>query len=790
MNIQHNIAAMFTNRQLNINTGSLRKNTEKLSSGYRINRAADDAAGLTISEKMRWQIRGLNRASKNIQDGISFVQVAEGALNEEDAILQRMRELSVQAANDTNTDEDRAAIQAEIDQLVKGSDAIFKDTTFNTLYVWRDAYKPTVTDLQYDMKVYNDSPTDTSPAGIIWGETRYTWDELGIANPYENVGSYTTKQVIDAVTYDETTDSYVPNGEKISLRLDSSADSGGIHVSRIVQMTANDDGIKLDGVTYGWDQLEDASHQKTFDKNNIQAGTWSFNTYNGYHVEFEIPDSAASLDDVIAGLNGDSLSYVAMSVETSFVTSHAVDAELSATLHKVTNANAGYYGDYNINADASGLSITYTKVADNSIKGTTSATTTWEALGVVNADGEWEPSHKTDLIAEELGKYSDSTAGDDHSDISDKDNYVSYILSDIDSSLSLDLKILQESNMQSVLDELDDDMILAEPLNPAVRAVVSTTALDSHVTGNSANAKLTYQTQYDLGRDYDSTNADLMTGTLTEDASSDKLVLNMSASNATRNGDSGSRVFTSTSTISSIKNSIKQCLESTSGGRSLTIYYEDAPGNTITTNYSISSYTQTEKDGIRDGTVSADDIIDNIYNSIVNGTTGVTVRNSGDVLCRWQYLSGSNKTDEAISTSVSPTQYEYKRGLHVQAGALGGQDIYVDYKILSASIIGITNLDVSSYHNASATISRIDHAMSIVNSERSRFGAYQNRLQHAMNVDDNTAENTQAAESQLRDTDMAEEMVAYSAHNIIMSAAQAMLAQTNNTPENILSLLQ
>ena len=115
MVVQHNMSAMNANRMLGITTNSLSKSTEKLSSGYRINRAADDAAGLAISEKMRGQIRGLNKASSNAQDGISMIQTAEGALTETHSILQRMRELAVQASNDTATDDDRTQIQNEID---------------------------------------------------------------------------------------------------------------------------------------------------------------------------------------------------------------------------------------------------------------------------------------------------------------------------------------------------------------------------------------------------------------------------------------------------------------------------------------------------------------------------------------------------------------------------------------------------------------------------------------------------------------------------------------------------
>ena len=132
MVVQHNLSAINTNRQMGVVTDALQKSTEKLSSGYKINRAADDAAGLSISEKMRSQIRGLNKASDNAQDGISLIQVAEGALNETHSILQRMNELATQAANDTNTSTDRTAIKAEIDQLTSEINRIQSTTQFNT----------------------------------------------------------------------------------------------------------------------------------------------------------------------------------------------------------------------------------------------------------------------------------------------------------------------------------------------------------------------------------------------------------------------------------------------------------------------------------------------------------------------------------------------------------------------------------------------------------------------------------------------------------------------------------
>ena len=132
MIINNNIPAMNTHRQMGINQNAMQNSMEKLSSGMRINRAGDDAAGLAISEKMRAQINGLDQASRNAQDGISLIQTAEGALNETHDILQRMREISVQSANDTNTDDDRAELQKELDALIEEVDRIAQNTEFNT----------------------------------------------------------------------------------------------------------------------------------------------------------------------------------------------------------------------------------------------------------------------------------------------------------------------------------------------------------------------------------------------------------------------------------------------------------------------------------------------------------------------------------------------------------------------------------------------------------------------------------------------------------------------------------
>lgn len=200
MVVQHNLTAMNSNRQLGITTGAQAKSSEKLSSGYRINRAGDDAAGLKISEKMRSQIRGLNKASRNAQDGVSLIQTAEGALNEAHSILQRMNELAVQGANDPNQDIDREAINEEMNALTAELDRISQTTEFNKQKLLDGSFQKkklqvgananqhieisignmnakTLGLLDVDKVVTNEAQTGTKPDKVIYNGMSYTWDK-------------------------------------------------------------------------------------------------------------------------------------------------------------------------------------------------------------------------------------------------------------------------------------------------------------------------------------------------------------------------------------------------------------------------------------------------------------------------------------------------------------------------------------------------------------------------------------------------------------------------------------
>lgn len=196
MVVQHNLQAANTNRQLGITTSAQAKSTEKLSSGYKINRAADDAAGLSISEKMRSQIRGLNKASSNAQDGVSLVQTAEGALNETHSILQRMNELATQAANGTNTTVDRSAIKAELDQLTSEIDRIQSTTQFNTMNLLDGTFSGTTNKMKLQVGALSGQSIDFSIANMCASKIGLNAD-LSVST-FTKAGSY-MKSVQDAI---------------------------------------------------------------------------------------------------------------------------------------------------------------------------------------------------------------------------------------------------------------------------------------------------------------------------------------------------------------------------------------------------------------------------------------------------------------------------------------------------------------------------------------------------------------------------------------------------------------
>jgi len=298
MRINHNIAALNTHRQLTMGSNAAAKNMEKLSSGLRINRAGDDAAGLAISEKMRGQIRGLEMAQKNAQDGISLIQTAEGALNESHSILQRMRELAVQAANDTNTNDDRAELQKEVDQLVEELDRIAGQTQFNSQDLLKGDFALSIDSNTTNSTLLSEGAFEkVSFSGIGAG----TWT---IAN---NAGTLSITDGTTTLTSASTTDGNAqtirfggPNGESLSLTVNNSYAAADLDGSDLV---INGSGSLSIHIGSNKNQTLDV----TIEDMRITGGT---NTEMSDLASIDISnktgaeDAIATLDDAIAFVSG------------------------------------------------------------------------------------------------------------------------------------------------------------------------------------------------------------------------------------------------------------------------------------------------------------------------------------------------------------------------------------------------------------------------------------------------------------------------------------------------------
>ena len=259
MVVQHNISAMNANRMLGITQGSLAKSTEKLSSGYKVNRAADDAAGLSISEKMRKQIRGLDQASANAEDGISAVQTAEGALTEVHDMLQRMNELAVKASNGTMSADDRQTVQDEVDQLLTEIDRVSETTKFNETYL----LKGDTAD-----KTYKLSAKDAGLTGkLVEGSTAATFtvsalkvgDTVSIGGKDYTIGA------------DKTTVSTSLGKAKVTMKAGSQVTLNGTQYTIVGSKAEDDDSKNL----ISQDTLLDR-----IDKNKITSVKYGGKTYN------------------------------------------------------------------------------------------------------------------------------------------------------------------------------------------------------------------------------------------------------------------------------------------------------------------------------------------------------------------------------------------------------------------------------------------------------------------------------------------------------------------------------
>ena len=592
MVVQHNMQAANANRMLNVTTSAQSKSTEKLSSGYRINRAADDAAGLTISEKMRKQIKGLDRASTNAEDGVSAVQTAEGALTEVHSMLQRMNELATQSANGTNYTTDRKAIQDEIDQLTTEIDRVSETTKFNETY-------------------------------LLKGDT-------------------------DGAT------------SKVKLNAHDAGLAG--------KLTDNGNGtatFKADTLAVG-DKVKIAGKEYTIGKSADSA-------------------DYAKKDTIKATVDG-----VGDSVTSGNTTTTIVAKVTTATATGATWAAGDKF------KDADGTEWTIAATTDetaHNVKATDIAKYLKDGCTIVSNDD----NNKLDGVAvvDDLGKNEVSIA--DATGITALQN-----------GIKAGDTVTVGGTTKTVTAETPKTY---DEIKTAVAGGVAGT------TKISIGSK-----EYTLDK-----TTDAAAGKITQD---DFLAL-------IKDGD---KVKVDTNTYTAIIKS--------SDDDSITL--EDA-------------YSKMAKELETASSIGAD--------------TAATVKNNGNGT--FDITKGTVDVKEALSFN-----------LHVGADADSTNKITVDIDSMSSAGLGIKGIKADTEQDATYAIDAIADAISQVSSQRSALGAIQNRLEHTINNLDNVVENTTSAESRIRDTDMAEEMVNYSKNNILAQAGQSMLAQANQSNQGVLSLLQ
>ena len=635
MVVQHNMQAMNANRMLNVTTSTQAKSTEKLSSGYKINRAADDAAGLTISEKMRKQIKGLDRASTNAEDGVSAVQTAEGALTEVHSMLQRMNELAVQASNGTNSESDRSAIQDEISQLTTEIDRVAETTKFNETYLLKgDGTSSEKTVNAHDAGLAGKLVDNGDGTSTFTANELKDGDKVTIAGKEYTIGTSGKGTVLDKDTLNTSTDGYaISTGAPFT---------GSLAVG---------DSVTYNGETY---TLTDKVGVEGLDLQNADT--------------FNIGDTTYTIGTTPGVTNAaDALKVI---------------KEALAEGKQVTGGTGTTVKKY----AATGAAATSAKAAS--------------AFTIVSALEKGEISSKStaDLKAATIastgaGAAATFSAGD------------SVTVGGVKT-------IATEAAPQS-----------AKATYDAIDALV---ANDTVKIGSGKNA-ITYTV-------VDEKDVDESSFKLTKD-----MILSKIQDGATVDiGGTGSKTV-----IGDI-------------------------GSTGTSEDVISAKTAYAL--MKDELQAA---------SSIGTDKAAEVTNDGDG--KFTIKQGSVEVKDALAFN-----------LHVGADADMTNKITVDIDTMSAAGLGIKGLNVKDDTGIAATyaIDAIADAVSKVSSQRSALGAVQNRLEHTIANVDNVVENTTSAESRIRDTDMAEEMVNYSKNNILAQAGQSMLAQANQSNQGVLSLLQ
>ncbi|WP_319002908.1 flagellin [Desulfurispirillum indicum] len=829
--IYNNIPSINAQNNLRVNSQNLSQSIERLSSGLRINRASDDASGLAISEKMRGQIRGLDRAVANAQDGISLIQTAEGALNETTAILQRMRELSVQAANGTLTSDDRQHIQREVDQLKSEIDRISTSTEFNTKKLlngdatarWSTSDSDLMEAIIRDQVITGNYKIDvTAKVGknqvlksniMTLREGAFAGDVLTLAgvavtasvNSSGVAGVYAAEGVR---TGDITDRTYLVNVATTSL---AGASFNGDSILTLASISSGS--MAING-TYqqagsNWSVLSNGSGELE-NHNGMNVFATHGGVVTGYHGYMEIE----FLQDAHLTTGG---SDVTGAARVRFISVTTGEAEAWATVNIVDNAlSLGGLDQFVGGAQLLFNDGAMIKTGDKmlmSINGEVDAaridgSATGGAGGAFKIDERYYNEVGSGSVVQNMGAYyiitngTSDAGGMQNTVLSEGPKQHQYHMAQLDAntgsvtigSITLDFAANQTGTQH-------DDQVNMEVRGTGGLASAYTKLkdIDAFITPDGTNVFDTSQklTIYGNGKSADV----YLEGNDSLARLEEKLIkaitkdLGISMGNTTTDN----RVVDFVGKGSSVENS-DAAVEGTLLIRSL---FNGAQGEL--------AFVGEQKliDALNLDQVQASE--ENIYNvRVTNAHTGRPVGSDtvGDGVMKniIQGVDVAFKGNIGVEASFDAAKARFEftaktdpdtMNLHLvdnsmsfQIGANAGQTMSANIAQIDVKSLGIENVLVVSQELAQSAITDIDKALGMVSTERAKMGAISNRLDHTINSLSVAYENLQAAESRIRDVNVAKEMSQFTLNQMLTQAAQSMLAQANAIPQGIMQLLR
>ncbi|KAF1081500.1 MAG: Flagellin protein FlaA [Candidatus Rifleibacterium amylolyticum] len=740
LKINQNVLSISTYGAISQTSARLEKSIQKLSSGLRINSAADDAAGLAISEKMRRQIRGLSRAVLNAQDGISMVQTAEGALGESHSILQRMRELAIQASNDTLTSNDRLEIQKEVNQLRLDLDRIAKNTEFNTKKLLDGSQSALI------------SASSNSVSGLVNGSAS------GAGGSYD-----------------------------VSLELLR----GGIAEMQRSQIFSLKDAT---GLADGGTQLQ--SIAQFYDANGVfvlstpQAVTL---TGNGKTASVNI-DGQMTLDNLAAALQNAMVSKSGLDIQNSRVaTVNTVQSQVAGLggYLQVISGSIGEAGSVSFSADQKVLDSMGLNISREAVENRV-AVELRDGFGnvrTVNVEGATASSllNGVDLEFTSQAAQIAGTQGLEQG-LRITAAASQFIISAGSLTVTVEIGIGLWS-MEALARQINDEIATANVVGLEASVVEGEIRISYD---KPATASITIASTINIsGVAAHAARIGLVEGTYSGfvDARKDtsyvewgmSMYVATAAAAATMAFQVGDGVTVATVVMTIV--TTVTAADMTSFVEFQRLVHAEIDTNTVNVRLdqvgSALAFTSTLVGKLNQNNIAA------LSSMVTLALVGTNV--SDDVFLNKLGVSegtakGSGDSNFKMFVVDSSPQF--------QIGADQGQSMNVAFSNMSSKALGVANIDLSTVKNAQSAVAKINKAIDKVSAERSKMGAFQNRLEFAINNLRNTHSNLVSSESRIRDADIAMEMIEFTRNQIISQSGTAMLAQANMVPQGVLQLLR